>query len=250
MGVPAPPSEAEWVVTEKRSPLPWLLAAAGVIGILGLVGVLVLRDDGDSDDRVETRAPSGFDREAGAGGLAPAATGQQSGEPSGEPSSEPSDAPRPETPPAGNLILDSAQPAARALEEAVGQPHKARAFSIYPTYAFLEYRDPENPAHIDELTWRDGRVEGPEPVMLTGSEDLDAEVFTLADVNLDAIPALARRAIDEFALEHGEVTHVIVDRFFGADGRVTMRVYVSDPVRGGGGYLLAAADGTYMRTMG
>ncbi len=249
-GMPgSPPDAGQWVVTDGRSPLPWVLAVAGILAVLGVGALFLLRGDGEAEDRVETDAPSGFEQgPERAGGLAPAPTGELSGEPTGEPSE--ASTPSPEMPPVGNLILESALPAFRSLEEAVGQPYRTRSFAIYPTYAFLEFRDPENAAHIDELTWRDGRVEGPEPVALSGSEDIESELFTLGDVNLDAIPALARRALDEFALEDGEVTHVIVDRFFGADGRVTMRVYVSDPERGGGGYLLAGADGTYMRTTG
>lgn len=242
-GSPEVPT-TDWVITESRSPLPWVLAALGILAALGLVAAFLLRGSDDPDDRVATDAASGLDREVERrGGLSPAPGGGSAGEPS-----EP-EVPSTEAPSVGNLILDDAHPATRALEEAVGAPHRARSVSIYPTYAFLEYQDPENPAHIDELTWRDGRVEGPEPVPLMGREDVPSQLFTLGDVNLEAVPALARRALDEFALENGEVTHVIIDRFFGGDGSVMIRVYVSDVERGGGGYLLADAEGNYVSTM-
>jgi hypothetical protein len=82
------------------------------------------------------------------------------------------------------------------------------------------------------------------------SADYTEELFSLGEVDLTMVPALAQQAIDGFALTEGEVSHVIVDRFFFLEGELAIRVYVSDPERGGGGYLVARSDGTVADLVG
>lgn len=253
-----------------------------VVGVVAvLLGAAVIMSgcgSSDGDDTQAVDAESGFsndtdsDSDAGdgeevAGGLDPAASRTDDaddgpkGEPSdaqGEPSAQttvpateaPDTAPPTTVAAYGNLILDDASPALDGFAAAIGDDYQATELVLYPTYAILRYQDPAAPENIDSRTWRDGNVDEADPVGLT-ADGYAETLFAPGDVSFDAIPGLAQEAIDGFALANSEVSHVIIDRFFGMDdGSIAIRVYVSDPDRGGGGYLLARADGTVVELIG
>ena len=54
-------------------------------------------------------------------------------------------------------------------------------------YAALQSQDPAVPANVDERDWRNGKVADPAPVKLTGEGDLEANLFTISEINWDAI---------------------------------------------------------------
>jgi hypothetical protein len=241
------------------------LAARGLVALMtATTGVFAVAcgGDGEGDQVVQARSSSGFDEvdpEPGStdeGGLAPADDGEgdeqprteaaTSAEPPGTPTGEPSEQTA-EPAAAVDLIHGDAQPAFDALVDEVGDAQVVELV-IYDTYLITEYQSAAEPENIDRVIWRDGEIEPPEPVGFTAD---DTMVFAPDEVDLAAIPDLADEALDEFAIDGGVVSHVIVDRFFGLeDGGVAIRVYVSHPERGGGGYLLARADGSVVRVVG
>lgn len=265
MHTSGPVGGADPVISSGRRLTPGLLAALVVAAfvVAGVVVAVVLaRDDGSgaagTDDQVGTvdaadagdaalaeQLPGGLDPAAPASGpsttVTPATVTPSTGAvPTGEPS---------ESTVGQNLLVDGPAPALADLAEALGADTELTELVIYDTYAIATYRSPDRPGDIDRVVWRDGEVSAPEPVGFT--DDYADALFTLSGVAVGQIPALGRQALDGFGLENGQVTHAIVDRFFGLDdGGVAIRVYASDPDRGGGGYLLAAADGTVIELVG
>jgi hypothetical protein len=246
---PAGPS-----LPEPASRLPWLLGGILAVAAAAIIVLVVVSLSGDDDSPPEDVATrSGFgDESAQRGGLDPVspsseetAGGITAGEiapasdgptPLGEPSEQP-------PPTASNLLMDGPGPALADLSAAIGDDTEVLEVIVYDTYVIVEYQNPGEPENVDRVIWRDGSVSDPEPVGF--SDGNEADLFVLDDIDPARIPPLADRALEGFDVDGGEVTHVIVDRFFGTeDGSVTFRVYVSHPERGGGGYLLARLDGT------
>jgi hypothetical protein len=241
----------------QRNHLPWLLGGLAVLVAVGLVvaAVALLSADGDHPPE-EVATTSGFVEEsAQRGGFDPVpesgdatvADGTVASAPPDtvEALGEPSDQPVPAT----NLLMDGPGAALADLSSAIGPDTAVLEIVVYDTYVIAEYQKPAEPENVDRVIWRDGTVSEPEPV---GFSDGDpGAAFMLDDIDPDRIPPLANRALDGFQVDGGVVTHVIVDRFFGMDdGQVAFRVYVSNPERGGGGYLLARLDGTVLDLVG
>src|SRR5687767_3044684 len=69
-------------------------------------------------------------------------------------------------------LLHDPRAAARAIadiEKEVGiETAMVSEIDVYPSYMIVEVQDPEIPDHIDQYTWRDGAVEPPTPVHLSG----------------------------------------------------------------------------------
>ncbi|HET6967609.1 MAG TPA: hypothetical protein VFI44_04985, partial [Ornithinibacter sp.] len=124
--------------------------------------------------------------------------------------------------------------------------------SVHPTYAFLAYRDPAAPDHIDRRSWRGGADQddaGPNPVDDRVDADTAPRLFALDQVDLGLLPRLVDDAPRRFA-DDVEVTHVLIDRFLPFDQRVLIRVYAT-PTDGrrGGGYVQYTLAGTHVKTV-
>lgn len=130
-----------------------------------------------------------------------------------------------------------------------GEPTRLLTATIYPQYAFVQAQDAAIPTHVDEYEYRDGIVGAPAPVTLMGDGDLEANLFSITEVDWSFI----NRAVTEApslmpTVEEGAVTHVIVERsVFRPDFSVTVRVYVSGPR--GGGYVEYTAAGELIQVM-
>jgi hypothetical protein len=257
-----------------RSARALLIAVVAVLAVAVIaIGAVVLLTSGDDggDERVAAADESGFgDAEPtsptadGRGGLAPA--GAEDADPGAErvevpageedpddaiPMGEPTGEPSEQTSTTGadvDLIHDGASAAFDDLLGEVGRDAEVVEVVIYDNYLIAEYQDRAGSEDIDRRIWREGVVEDSEPV---GFSDDETMWFSPDEVDLAVVPELAEQALDEFAIDGGVVSHVIVDRFFGLeDGGVAIRVYVSHPERGGGGYLLARADGSVVDVVG
>jgi hypothetical protein len=224
-----------------------LLCAGGLVATIALVVALVTLwpSDGGGDQRSDTTGRSSTDSRA----ESPEATAGDGtlGEPSERTSTT-------EGPGEGvDLFAGGAEDALADMVAAAGSPRDAIEVGVYPTYAFLAYRDPRSPDHIDRRSWRDGRDQGdpaPNPIDDRIDADTEPQLFAIAEVDLSILPRLAGDAEGRFTLEV-DVTHVIIDRFLPFDRRVLIRVYAT-PTDGrrGGGYVQYTLDGTFVKTVG
>jgi hypothetical protein len=128
------------------------------------------------------------------------------------------------------------------IQRAVGTaPAQAREVTVYPAYAIAEAQDPKNREHIDEYTWRDGRVQDPKPVQLNGPQaEVVNELFPTSAVRWRDVPHFVRVAEHELEraqptrVEQARGSYVIVRRTSGdGDAVVTLSVYAQGPRRSG-----------------
>lgn len=245
------------VVASDTGGRTWLIAAGAAAALLVLAGLWfwVAGDEGGTTTVAANQNQSGFVDSSSAdepGGLDPVAAGDQGESDRSEPGPPPTSQPPVTAPPAAeappeNLLTEGAGPAIEAIRDAVGRETRFTELVIYDSYVIATFQAPSQPENLDRVTWRDGAVSAPEP---DGFNDDPALLFSLGEVDLATVPRLADEALAGFGLADGEVTHAIVDRFFGLDDQLAIRVYVSDPDRGGGGYLLARADGSVVELIG
>lgn len=115
-----------------------------------------------------------------------------------------------------------------------GEPSRMMQVVIYPDYAFATAQDANAPTHVDEYPWRDGVVGPSSPVTLTGSGDLESNLWNVTDVDWTFLARAVAEAPGLTTVEEGAVSHIIIERsVFTADFSVVVRVYVTGP-RGGG----------------
>jgi hypothetical protein len=194
--------------------------------------------DDDGDGVPDGEEPGDGGEEPGDGGEAPGDGGEEPGD-GGE---EPGDGDGGEEPDPGlNLLTNSPRPAIDAWTDIVGGNAKAIEVLLYPTYGFLQVRDPDKPQQVLDFGWRDGVTEGPEPADVFPGTDLDAESFRMNAVNWDALPRLVANAPERAHLPQGEVTHVIVTSDLPFSPRFIFRIYVTAPH--GSDYVVATIDG-------
>ena len=148
-----------------------------------------------------------------------------------------------------DLFRRGADEALAEMAAAAGGPREAIEISVYPTYAFLAYRDPDDQEHLDRRSWRAGRDQGdpaPNPIDDRVDADTEPQLFRLAEVDLSILPGLVTDAAGRFTREV-DVTHVIIDRFLPFDQRVLIRVYATPrDGRSGGGYVQYTLAGTFV----
>lgn len=144
---------------------------------------------------------------------------------------------------APHLMLEEPDAFLDALRDRIDGPIVIRRIAFYPDNAWVEVQDPANERHLDSYSFRDGVLDAePQPVAAGPLEDWEDELFTLETVKADVVRDLSRQALVEFGnLEHAQLTHLVVSRSY--EGPPEIYVYVSDPIRGGGGYLVADTQG-------
>jgi hypothetical protein len=217
-----------------------LLFVGGIGATLALVAAVVLLwpDDDDDGEVVSGGPPSSS--------VTPTSAGA-SGEPSQQPSTT-ANAPAAPT----QLLESGAETALAEMVAAADRPAQAIEIAVYPTYAFLAYRSPSDPSHLDRRSWREGEDQddaGPNPIDDRVDADSQPQLFPLGDVDLRILPRLVDDAERRFA-QPVAATHVLIDRFLPFDDRVLVRVYASPTDgRSGGGYVQYTLDGTYVKTV-
>ncbi len=148
----------------------------------------------------------------------------------------------------GNLLTDAgAAPA--AIDDITSElgPILVTSFDLYDHYAIFEAQDPATPENLDTYTYRDGQLEEPSPVHVNNStlEDLPNTLFSLSEVNWNAVASLSETAVTQLQIEDGVVNHMGVGRGFGTPD-IRLSLSVSGPRRSGS--LEATADGTVLET--
>jgi hypothetical protein len=94
-------------------------------------------------------------------------------------------------------------------------PGDARILSLdlRPDGFDVEVQDPAVPAHVDRFTFEDGALGGPEPVPVgRNPKQVEARLFSLADVDLTILPLLLADAVEQARAEAGAVAHVRIER--------------------------------------
>ena len=174
----------------------------------------------------------------------PGAQGEPSGTPTTLAAAEPAEP--------AQLFEAGAEDAIAEMAAAAGGADQAIQMAVYPTYAFLSYRSPEDQTHIDRRSWRDGKDQddaAPNPIYDRVDADSAPRLFPIAGVDLAILPRLIDDAPRRFSGAVA-VTHVLVDRFLPFDQRVLIRVYASPTDgRSGGGYVQYTVDGTFVKVI-
>lgn len=221
----------------------WLILAIGAVVTVGLVvGLIAWWPSGDDDSSAATTETTLKSKE-------PRPTSTTAGAGTGEPSAQTSTTASATTAPAEADLFRGGLPGAYAdLLRAAGDPTQVIELAVYPTYAFLAYRDPVNPGNLDRREWRAGTVGEAEANIIDDRVDADTEPRLFAPGELD--PAAVARAIADAPSHYDlptEVTHVLIDRFLPFDERVLIRVYATPTDgRSGGGYVSYDTAGTFV----
>lgn len=120
-----------------------------------------------------------------------------------------------------------------ALHKKLGKPIKALELLVYPDHLVLQVQNPEQPTQVLQYEYRDGKISKGIPVELQGSGKLSDNLFTLDDIHLDAVPQLARQAVQKVDPKNGRVSYIILKRNLPFEMDVQYRVFVKSPLRDG-----------------
>ncbi len=120
-----------------------------------------------------------------------------------------------------------------ALHKKLGKPIKALELLVFPDHLMLQVEDPDKPDQVLQYEYRDGKVSDGIPVELQGSGKLSDNLFTLDDIKLDAVPELARQAVQKVDPKNGRVSYMILKRNLPFDMDVQYRVFMKSPLRDG-----------------
>lgn len=235
--------------TSRRWLVRMLLVAMGVAVVAAGVVLLGGDDDGGGGDvaadRVGEALVDGPDDEASE---SPSGTVPAEGETAA--TTTPATAP---VGPTDLLFGDSSQAFGAFGTIYDGNPVPVLEMVLYPDWGYVEVGVPDQPTYVDEYTWRGGDgVSGPEPAtaVIVEPEEMPEHLFDLSEIDPSKIPGMSEQALTQFSDQEGmEVTHVIINRFLPFDTRVLVRVYVSHPERGGGGYVSFTPDGGLVETV-
>ncbi len=224
-----------------------LLFAGGILATLALVvGIVLLWPSGDDDSGVDASATTTTTKvkDKGSTTTVEGAEGEPSEQSTTTAAAEPPDEPV-------DLFTSGAPEVLADLSDAAGNPTQAMEVSLYPEYAFLAYRDPDNAGNIDRRMWRAGEVgdADPNPIDDRVNADTEPSLWPLSELDLSVIAQLTGDAPSRFDLDVS-VTHIIINRFLPFDRRVLIRVYASPTDgRSGGGYVQYTLDGTFVKTI-
>jgi hypothetical protein len=219
-----------------------LLFGGGLLLTIAAVAALVVLWPDDDDDDVVAQVTS--TTVADGTTTVPGATGEPSGQTTTTSVAEPAEP--------AQLFEAGANEAIAEMAAAAGGPTQAMQAAVYPTYAFLAYRSPGDPTHIDRRSWRDGEDQddaAPNPIDDRVDGDAEPRLFPLSRMDLRILPRLIDDAAGRFNADVG-VTHVLIDRFFPFDERVIIRIYASPTDgRSGGGYVQYTLDGEFVKVI-
>jgi hypothetical protein len=228
--VPVPPPEPD-----RAGRLVFVVSLLATLALVAGIARLWPEDD----------APASVDT-ATSTTLMTAEVAEQAGPPVVGPEGEIGDG---DTGPVTDLFGEDPSDAVQRVLEASHDPDRVIQLTIFRTYLFVAYVDPDQPDHIDRRMLREGTVEpaSPNPIDDRVDADTTPKLFGLGEIDLARIPQLVADAPSHYDVPVS-VTHIIIDRFLPFDERVLVRVYASPTDgRSGGGYVSYTADGTVVR---
>jgi hypothetical protein len=135
-----------------------------------------------------------------------------------------------------------------AVQRAAGGRLLMTQAVLYPQYLIVQAREPAQPENVDRFVFRAGEVDGPSPMLIAGTGNLDAKTFTRDQVAFEAVGRLVRDAPTRIGIDGARTTHVIVERdTVFAGGEVVVRVYAGNARRSG--YVEYDANGKLRRVV-
>lgn len=163
---------------------------------------------------------------------------------SGEPSEVTEDPAVPATTvPAPPDLFRDPTPLVEVWDDAVGRRAEVVFASVYEAHGSLTVRDPDRANRVNDYTWVNRSLDGPEADEPFPGVDLDRDSFPLSAIAFDRIPFLARRAPAMAGFPGGHVTHILIDRAF--TEVPTMRIYVTSGDEVETTYVLATLAGRF-----
>jgi hypothetical protein len=132
--------------------------------------------------------------------------------------------------PAVNLLVDASDLPIQ-IRKAVAGKVMVHELTLYDKYAKLQIQDPRKKENLDEYTYRDGKVEEPIPVKLSGDytqEDLDAYCFPLDSVDFSLVPVMVQDAKQRLKMPDGKASVLSLKRGWPFNNDVRWHVGVSD----------------------
>ncbi len=120
-----------------------------------------------------------------------------------------------------------------ALHGTLGKPIEALELLVYPDHLMLQVQNPKRPDQVLQYEYRNGKVSKGVRVELQGTGTLSDNLYTLDDIQLDAVPELAREAVQKVDPKNGRVSYMILKRNLPYDMDVQYRVFVKSPLKDG-----------------
>jgi hypothetical protein len=116
--------------------------------------------------------------------------------------------------PAVDLFEDASDLTAQ-LKAAIAGRVMIDELTLYRDSATLDIQDPRRKENIDRYKYRDGKLNPPQPVKLSGDytqADLDAGVFPLDSIDFKLIPTMIADAKARLKMPDGKVTVLTLKR--------------------------------------
>lgn len=99
----------------------------------------------------------------------------------------------------------TAQDAINQVKKKAGDNIKPMSLRIYPDRAEITVQDPNSPEKAIRYEYREGAVTDPKPVTILGGGKVEDSLFDLADVDLAAIPNMAKTAKERINISGAEI---------------------------------------------
>jgi hypothetical protein len=159
----------------------------------------------------------------------------------------PARAPAPPPPPSVDYF-QSAESVGTAIAARFTPNAELRELVLYTGYAIFELRDPAKRENVDRYVLRPSGYDEPRPVTVSGRDksQLDAATFRLSEVRFALVPQLVADAKIRIPVADGQVSHIIIDKFFPFRKALGFRVYIRSE-REGGGYVSYDAAGKMLK---
>jgi len=132
--------------------------------------------------------------------------------------------------PAVNLLADASDLPVQ-IRKAVGGKVMVHELTLSGQYAKLHIQDPRRKENLDAYTYRDGKVDEPIPVKLSGDytqEDLDAYCFPLESVDFSLVPTMIQDAKQRLKMPEGKTSTLTLKRGWPFNNDVRWYVGVTD----------------------
>jgi len=136
----------------------------------------------------------------------------------------------PEKAPAVDLFVDASDLTAQ-LRKAVNGPVMIDELTLHRDSANLFIQDPRRKENLDSYDYRDGKLQPPEPVKLSGDytqASLDSDMIPLDSIDFKLIPTLIEDAKTRLKMPEGKVTVLTLKRDSEFSGEVRWHVSVTD----------------------